>query len=306
MLAVESSVSLSVNRETGAWMNWLVYHIVSGQSYFTGIALLLIAAMASLRSTRIFERITILAALIGILAVVISSTAISYWYYAFAALMTLTWIASGHVLKWRRRATIAFAGTWLIAALIELPNLFSPSLALASSRSITIIGDSVTAGVGGDEESETWPKVLAREHRLQVQDISHMGDTAASALKRAQVQRIRSPIVVVEVGGNDLLGSTTCAQFDQDLDALLRYVAAADRQVLMFELPLPPFCHEFGRIQRVQAAKYNVKLLPKRLFLSVIAGSDLTLDSIHLSQAGHQQMADAIWQVIQAAFPEAR
>ncbi len=70
----------------------------------------------------------------------------------------------------------------------------------------------------------------------------------------------------------------------------------------MFELPLPPFCHEFGRIQRTVAAKHNVTLVPKRVFLSVIAGSGSTLDTIHLSQSGHQFMADAVWQLVEDAF----
>lgn len=70
----------------------------------------------------------------------------------------------------------------------------------------------------------------------------------------------------------------------------------------MFELPLPPFCNEFGRAQRTVAAKHNVILIPKRVFLSVIAGSDSTLDSIHLSQSGHQFMADCVWRLVRSAF----
>jgi acyl-CoA thioesterase-1 len=241
--------------------------------------------------------------LIGVLAIVISSTAISYWYYALTAIVTLAWIASGCFGKWRRGATIAFAVVWLVAALVELPYLITPSLSTAASRGITIVGDSVTAGVGGDEKSETWPKILAREHDLDVQDISHMGDTASSALKRVRVQGVNAPVVVVEIGGNDLLGSTTSAQFAQDLDALLTQLVAADRQIVMFELPLPPFCHEYGRIQRSLAAKHNVKLIPKRVFLAVVASSDSTLDSIHLSQTGHQQMADVVWGIVQSAYP---
>lgn len=70
----------------------------------------------------------------------------------------------------------------------------------------------------------------------------------------------------------------------------------------MFELPLPPFYHEYGRIQRAVAAKYHVLLVPKRIFLSAIAGSDSTLDSIHLSQSGHEFMADCVWRLVKSAF----
>ena len=129
-----------------------------------------------------------------------------------------------------------------------------------------------------------------------------MGETAASALKRARTYDITASVVVVEIGGNDLLGSTPAAQFEKDLDALLEFLYAPNRQVVMLELPLPPFFHRFGRIQRAAAEKYGVLLVPKRVFLSVLAGSGATLDSVHLSQTGHQHMSDSVWSLICHAF----
>ena len=287
-------------------MNWLVYHIVSGQAFFTGAALLILSAVSSTHSRPIFSRITVLSFLIGVIAVAVSSTAISYWYYGIAVAVTLLWIASRFKPGWRHRTSYAVVAVWLIAALIEIPYHITPSLNPVRTRTMTVIGDSVSAGVGGDETSETWPGLLARQHQLQVQDISHMGETAASALKRAKSQTIESSVVVVEIGGNDVLGSTTSAQFALDLDALLDQLEAPERQVIMFELPLPPFCNEFGRVQRTVAAKHNVVLIPKRVFLSVIAGSDSTLDTIHLSQSGHQFMADSVWSIVQSAFDSSR
>ena len=286
-------------------MNWLVYHIVSGQSFVTGVALLVVAAFASTRTKPLFSRVTVLSFLIGAIAVIVSSTAIPYWYYAVAVTVTMVWITSRFKKEWRRQSALAMAGAWLIAALIELPYHITDSLEPAQTRTMTVIGDSVTAGVDGDETSETWPNLLARQHHIKVQDISHIGETAASALKRAKSQSIESSVVVVEIGGNDILGSTTTAEFARDLEALLAFLESTDRQVIMFELPLPPFCHEFGRIQRTAAARHSVTLVPKRVFLSVIAGSESTLDTIHLSQAGHQFMADTVWSLVQDAF-EAR
>jgi acyl-CoA thioesterase-1 len=137
---------------------------------------------------------------------------------------------------------------------------------------------------------------------LQVQDISHVGETAASALKHAMSHPVTAPVVIVEIGGNDILGTTTSEQFSGDLDALLAFLAGDDRQIVMFELPLPPFCHEYGRVQRAVAARHNVLLVPRRVFLSVIAGSGSTLDTIHLSQSGHQYMSDLVWTLIKSAF----
>ena len=283
-------------------MNWMVFHLVSGDAFFTGVVLLVTGALASLWPGSILNRSVVLASLLGLIAVILSTTALPYWTYAVAGVVTLAWLSSSYVRKWRRWTAIACAAVWLMAALVELPYHITPTLSPVLERSITVVGDSVTAGVDADETSVTWPRVLARQRGVEVQDISRMGETAASALKAVRSHVVRSPIVIVEIGGNDLLGPTSAADFARDLDALLRNLTAPDRQIVMFELPLPPFCHEYGRAQRLIANKYKVKLIPRRIFLSVIADSAATLDSIHLSPAGHQHMADTVWRLLQSAY----
>jgi acyl-CoA thioesterase-1 len=283
-------------------MNWLVFHIVSGQAFFTGTFLIVMAAISSTANRPAIRRLTVSAFLIGVIAVVVSSTAIPYLVYAAAAAVTVVWGVSYRRVTWRRGTAVAVAAVWLIASLFEIPYHIRPTLNPVSDRSLTVIGDSVTAGTGGDETSETWPKILSRQHLLEIQDVSHIGETAGSALKRVQLISIASSVVIVEIGGNDILGSTTAAQFARDLDGLLSHLADSDRQVVMFELPLPPFFHSYGRVQRAAAARYRVKLVPKRVFLSIIAGSSSTLDSIHLSQEGHRKMADCVWSLVESAF----
>ena len=268
--------------------------------------LVIIAAVASTRSKPIAKRIAVLAFLLGAIAITISSTAIPYWYYAVAVCATAAWVISAWLKKWRRWTSFTVIAAWGIAAGIEAPYHITPTLQPAPSRTVTVIGDSITAGLGDSDKSERWPEILAREHDLDVQDISHVGETSASALKRAKERGFRSSVVVLEIGGNDLLGSTSSAQFARDLDALLAQVCVPERQVLMFELPLPPFNHEYGRIQRALAQKYNVSLVPKRILLSILAASDSTVDTIHLTQTGQQRMAASVWQLLIAAFPAKR
>ncbi|MEK6249486.1 MAG: SGNH/GDSL hydrolase family protein, partial [Planctomycetales bacterium] len=243
-------------------MNWLVYHIVSGHAFFTGVILIAIAAFVSTQSKPVCRPIASLSFVIGVIAIVISSTAISNWVYAIAAGATVAWLVPGFRKKWRIGSAIAMASVWFVAALIEIPYHITPMLLPAPNRLITVVGDSITAGVEGDKTSATWPKILERQHGLEIQDISHAGDTASLALERARTRDIKSAVVVVEIGGNDLLGSTTPAEFAHDLDALLSHLVASERQILMFELPLPPFCHSYGRIQRTAAVRYGVMLIP--------------------------------------------
>ncbi len=285
-------------------MNGIVYHVASGHVFFTGVALIIIAALASTRSKPVVRRITVLAFLIGAVAITISSTAIPYWYYAVALVITAAWAVSRYIERWRRWSAFAVIAAWAVAVALEVPYHMTPTLNPVASRSMAVIGDSVTAGMGSDDTSDRWPNILAEQHNLTVQDMSHMGETAASALKRIKGRQIASPVVVLEIGGNDLLGSTSSAQFSRDLDALLAHVSSPGRQVLMLELPLPPLNHEYGRVQRSLARKHNVSLVPKRVFLSVLAADGSTVDTIHLSQTGHQRMAACIWHLVSSAFPE--
>ena len=284
-------------------MNTLVYHIASGQAFFTGVALVIVAALVSMRSSPLSKRISGWAFLIGATAIALSSTPIPYWFYAVALTITALWILSRYVKALQKWSPAAVVLVWAGAAAMEIPYHITPQLNPSSTRSLTVIGDSVTAGMGSDDAAERWPIILARENNIVVQDISHMGETASSALKRAKKNPIASQIVLLEIGGNDLLGSTTATQFEEDLESLLQYVIAPDRQIVMFELPLPPFYHEYGRIQRTLAKKYNVYLIPKRIFLSILAGNEATLDSIHLSQAGHKKMKACVWDIIKPAMP---
>jgi acyl-CoA thioesterase-1 len=110
--------------------------------------------------------------------------------------------------------------------------------------------------------------------------------------------------VLLEIGGNDLLANTAPREFERGLNELLRAVCQPGRTVVMFELPLPPSYNQFGIIQRRCSRAHGVLLIPKRVLLGVLRADATTLDSIHLSPAGHQRMAQAVWRVIHPAFDD--
>jgi acyl-CoA thioesterase-1 len=109
-------------------------------------------------------------------------------------------------------------------------------------------------------------------------------------------------LVLLEIGGNDMLGSTTPEQFEERLEVLLAEVCRPNRTVVMLELPLPPLCNRIGMIQRRLAAKHEVALIPKRVFIGVLTSSGATVDGIHLSPKGHAQMAETMWKAISPAY----
>jgi hypothetical protein len=96
-----------------------------------------------------------------------------------------------------------------------------------------------------------------------------------------------------------MLSSLPIADFERNLDRLLTLVEQKGSQAVMFELPLPLMCNEYGRVQREQAFRHHVALVPKRVLMAVLSTGDATDDSIHLTQAGHERLAGLVSQMFQ-------
>jgi len=133
---------------------------------------------------------------------------------------------------------------------------------------------------------------------VQVRNLAQAGAPSTDAIKMVSQVTPEDGVVLIEIGGNDLLGGTSSRQFGISLDTILRKVAAPRRVVVMFELPLIPTRIAFGRIQRLAAAKYGVRLIPKRYFAQVVSGADATSDGIHLTETGMQGMSNLVVRVL--------
>lgn len=178
-------------------------------------------------------------------------------------------------------------GAALLGIVLEAPWHVTPELRHPSPGTLVVFGDSLTAGLSGET---TWPKLLRAYAGMEVHDFSKVGAKAGSTLETARKAQFPRALILVEIGGNDLLGTTSSQQFSDDLERLLDNLAPRANEVVMFELPLPPFCNGYGRAQRQLATKYGVKLIPKRVLMSVLMEDGTTLDSIHLTPEGHEKM----------------
>jgi lysophospholipase L1-like esterase len=166
-----------------------------------------------------------------------------------------------------------------------------------------VIGDSVSAGIGGPHE-QTWPALLAENYGIEVVNLAQSGATAASACRQAERIGDGPGLVLREIGGNDLFAPTPTAPFEMDLTALLKQVVGWDRPAVMLELPVFPRQMRYGRIQRQAAASFGVTLVPKRFLADVLQPDGSALDLAHLSTLGHQRMADAVAHLLGFSRPE--
>ena len=218
--------------------------------------------------------------------------------------VTLLWLAAERSVRDRRARRrwlrVAVVVAWVTASAIEVPYHLPPAPELTGHPTVYVIGDSLAASVGGSGE-ETWPQLLGRGHPIEVVNLARVGATTASAVKQADALPPDGGVVLLEIGGNDLLGDTPAADFERDLDRLLARVCRPSRAVVMFELPLPPLYNGYGRAQRRLASAYGVHLIPRRVLMGVLTDDGATVDGIHLSGVGHQRMARAVWAVLRPA-----
>jgi acyl-CoA thioesterase-1 len=284
-------------------MEWVIYLFGSGLVFFLGVGLLVLAAAAFTFLACGWSRIlATVITLTGLVLIALSATPLPLWFYLLGAGGTFAWLFAERSKKpWfqthRREFRLLALALWAVGVAMEAPYHLTPRLSLNDHRDLYILGDSVSAGAD-DRETWTWPRLLSQSGEIKVHDFSRMGATVSSALKQAQRLPDKGGIVLLEIGGNDLLGSTRSENFERALAKLLDHVAAPERVVLMFELPLPPFCNDYGRIQRRLAAEHDVVLIPKRIFAEVLTAEGATLDSVHLSKRGHERMAEVIWSLI--------
>jgi acyl-CoA thioesterase I len=288
-------------------MPFIIYFFGSGLAFYVGVGLILFGVLlTTLRRRPKLSRLGPLAAIVGVVLVTFSAAPLPYWYFATAGFVTLVWLfterpprnISHFPLCILRIIVVTF---WLVGVVMDGQYQLTPTVTATGRPAIWIIGDSVTAGLG-NSKTETWPRILARTHDIVIHDHSQAGATVATALRNLPNEPLGDGIVLLEIGGNDLLGSTTAADFEDQLDRLLTAVCQPHRTVLMFELPLPPFCNRFGMAQRRLAAEHGVLLIPKRLFVEVLTAEDTTLDGVHLSQRGHEAMAEMVWGVVAEAY----
>ncbi|MBT5018368.1 MAG: hypothetical protein HON04_06435 [Planctomicrobium sp.] len=300
-------------------MNPLVFHLVSGDAYFSGLLFVLLSLWIS--PYKKCRKLSLPSLLLGLIFVCLTAVPVSYLEETLlVAVFLLTVIvvrqsivaanrfqASGKGKPSQQMFRLLLISKFLISLLVcililnELSWRASPKFEPKVSRRLIIFADSITAGMG-ENEAETWPNLLMKRHDVQIVDHSRMGATVGSQLKWIHTRIIPEGLIFIELGGNDMFGATSIKDFRSDLDQLLELLTQNSQPVVMFELPIPPTFNRFGIAQRELASKHGVQLISKRVFSQVLATEDATLDSIHLSQAGHNEMANSVWSEIQTAF----
>lgn len=268
----------------------LVHHVISGDAYFSGLMLVVAALLLAGRAARRARYVPPVLGAVGVLLVGVSSTGPSWLIAAWIGLLLVVLAAEVTGTHSRRRHA-RWAGIAVSVILLgaRVPALFVLACPPAGAT-MYVIGDSISAGSPPDSDS-SWPTAYAQMTGAPVVNLAKPGATLATALEQRSHIPGEATFVLLEIGGNDLLGKGSVADYRRNLETLLRAVRTPGRQVYLCELPLPPFCNAWGAAQRELATRYGVTLIPRRRFAAVLTAKGATVDGLHLSADGSRRMA---------------
>lgn len=279
-------------------MNPIALQLANGNLFFVGLVLIVVALFLRFRfESRILGLILRISYITGIVFVILSATPLFTWFYClwFVLCVGAALAVFSKKKSFQRKILLTFAVLLcsLVMCLVEIPYHLSPSIKVSPEQSVFVIGDSLSAGISAKERA--WPDVLSDISHLTVINLAKPGATVETALDQGTGITGNHSLILVEIGGNNLLGGTDSKTFFIQLDKLLGKLSSGGNRVAMFELPLFPFCNAFGKAQRNLAQKYNVTLIPKHYLTDIFAIKDGTLDGLHLSQKGHDALANSIY-----------
>ncbi len=283
----------------------MMYPFLSGMAFLGGTVFLMIAVGIYRLRFKWTKVMGILWGLLALMVIVVSAEPLLFRVYSIWGI-ALAGVVIGSITKKRQLSNwshVVFNVITLVILMQAINKQQLPVVFQGDYDEIYLIGDSVSAGIGGRDEI-IWPAIFEQETGCRVINAAVAGATAESALEQVdQIKEGGKKLVIVEIGGNDLLGQATPSDYYDNLERLIEAIRKkTDGPVVMLELPLLPFKNQFGMAQRQIARKYSINLAPRRYFAKVLCTPGATRDGAHLTPEGHQLMAQMMQQIVSKYF----
>lgn len=273
----------------------ILWFCASGKSFFLGIFLLVIIVSMPTGDKKKWKLYILhLLRICALLLILLSSTPMHPLLYVAGFILLVASCIKG---KRQVLFKVLFVLFTLLITILEIPFHISPKIITDDIDSIYVIGDSVSAGMGSKSE-KTWSDLLEEQTDIKTINMARAGATTESAIKQLPQFIDEHSVVILEIGGNDLLGYTPLETFETACNELLIKLSKY-KQVVWLELPLLPQYYPYGRLQRKLAKENEVTLVPKSILVRVFSAKNATSDGIHLTQEGQRVMALEIQRLFQ-------
>lgn len=203
------------------------------------------------------------------------------------------------------RISVRWISTGLASLLLMLITL---GTAATERPVVLVMGDSLSTAYGIEREAG-WVSLL--EERLdgsvQLVNASISGETSAGGASRLPelLGQYAPDIVLLELGGNDGLRGLPPAQLEANLARMIEASQAADAEVLLFGIDIPPnygqaYRDAFTQIYPRLAEKYDTPLVPFLLDGVALEEGMMQDDGIHPTAAAQPRLLGNVWPELEA------
>lgn len=163
---------------------------------------------------------------------------------------------------------------------------------------VLVLGDSISAGYRLAPE-DAWPARLAARTGWVVVNGGVSGDTTGQARERLPglLEAHRPALVIVELGGNDMLRRSSLAEAARNLEAIIEQIRDAGARPVLMAIPQPSLAGAVFQalsdapVYEEVADKMRVPLVAD-IVSDVLSDPAFKLDQLHPNAEGSRILAD--------------
>lgn len=169
---------------------------------------------------------------------------------------------------------------------------------LAPSDVIVAFGDSLTFGTGATE-SESYPAVLATLINRKVIRAGVPGEVTEQGLARlpAVIEEHKPKLMIVCLGGNDMLRKLGDAQTKENLRTIIKTIKDQNIAVLLIGVPKPALVTSAAEFYAEVAKEFAIPYEGK-IITDVLYQRDQKADPIHPNAKGYRRVAEAVAELL--------
>jgi acyl-CoA hydrolase len=177
--------------------------------------------------------------------------------------------------------------------------------AIPQGATVLVLGDSLSYGTGANA-GEDYPALLAKSTGWNIINEGIPGDTSEGGLQRlpALLEAHQPKLLIVELGGNDLLRQAPQTEIINNLKTILTMAKTQGTSTILMAMPeISPLKAAVGNLSDhplyENIAKETATPLIADVFSDVLSDRDLKADQIHANALGYRVISDKLYVKLQ-------